>query len=164
MFTEMISAFCGFAAGLGAALYAVRLENRKNKAEADLLIADVIYSLENILRHYRQNYRFHNIHYKLADLQQNTWHNKFLMEKFFLMTGLYEIDTLGRVRVRGNVDAPAVERFLAEVKRGEFNKLLQIVANIPSGTFYAHAYNRKKNTEVTVDGSLPPEMPQSKLL
>lgn len=82
MFTEMISAFCGFVAGLGAALYAVRLENKKSKAEADLLTADVIYSLENILHHYRQNYRFHNIHYKLADLQQNTWHNKFLMENF----------------------------------------------------------------------------------
>lgn len=46
------------------------------------------------------------------------------------MTGLYEIDTWGHVRVRSNIDAPAVERFLAEVKGDEFNRLLQMCLQV----------------------------------
>ncbi len=166
MLIQVIIALCSFVAGLCTALYAVRLESQKSKAEADLLISDVVYTLENILHHYRQNYRFHDVQYKLADLQQNTWHNKFLLEKFFLMAGLYEINSAGRVHVRNNVTASAIERFLTEVKRGEFNKLLQIVSNTPSDMFYSHTYHHedKKSTGLIPSSNLDAQLPENKLL
>lgn len=163
MLIGMITGLGGFTFGLIIALYFARMENRKNKIQADFLMRDIKHSLENMLHHYRQNYRFHDINYKVADLEQGTWHNKFLIEKFFLVTGLYEIDSAGHVRVRSNVDAALLERFLAEVQSGEFDKLLEIIADIPSGAFYSYSYHKKSGL-LDAEDNVAANMPKNNLL
>lgn len=128
---------CGFVIGIGAAFYVLRMNRRKNKAQVDFLTNDIVRNLENILHDYRNNYHFQRIVYKPSDLmKRDVWHNKFLIEKFFLITGLYETDRSGRISIRSNADANLIKRFLAEVQNGDFNKLLEIVADIPAGAFY----------------------------
>lgn len=145
MLRELMIALMGVITGLCLTLIMQGTQKTGRRLNVSILRNDIIQYVEDILHHYQQSYGYHNVQYKLAEVKQDVWHHKFLMEKFFLMTGFYGVDESGRVRIRSTLEVRTIEQFLTEVKQGEFDGLISMLENVPAGNFYTHKYEKNPN-------------------
>lgn len=147
---ELITGIIFFLLGACTVFFISRLKTSSKLMEIEVLRAEIIQTLEEILRYSRQHNLHYGVNYQLSDTIQNAWHNKFLVEKFFLMSGFYEVGPNGEVRIRSALQRENIEHFLKEVRNGEFNNLVSLMDELPGENFYVHRFYQEEEQDEAI--------------